>query len=56
MRKRMLRSVIVAAFSALVAFGTLAGYADGSRSAAVTKTVSADDSGTVYTPNDSSWA
>lgn len=60
MRKRMLRSVLVAAFSAVVAFGTLAGLsgvrsdahkAGGAQAVAVV----ADSSETLATPFDSRW-
>jgi hypothetical protein len=62
MSKRMLRSVLVAAFSAVVAFGTLSGLsgAKGDARAEVVQSVtastaSAGDSGEVAVPNDTSW-
>jgi hypothetical protein len=60
MRKRMLRSVLVAAFSAVVAFGTLAGLSGaksdahkvgGVQSAAV---ATVDDTTPTF-PDDSRW-
>ncbi len=64
MRKRMLRSVFVAVFSAVVAFGTLSGLsagksdvrADSIWSVVAPHAASADDAGTVYRPNDSIWS
>lgn len=63
MRKRMLRSVLVAAFSAVVAFGTLSGLS-GAKSevrqdtawslAADTATVTAGD--TSVTADDTAWS
>lgn len=60
MRNRMLRSVLVAAFSAVVAFGTLAGLS-GVRSDAhradsgQSVTVAADTDETLVYPLDSRW-
>lgn len=60
MRTRMLRSVLVAAFSAVVAFGTLAGLSgvqgdahevDGEHSAAVATV----DGAPSFVPADSKW-
>jgi hypothetical protein len=65
MRKRMLRSVLVAAFSAVVAFGTLNGLstakgdaqADSRWSVVVQSAGPTDEAdGVVATPNDSIWS
>ncbi|MFF4760000.1 hypothetical protein [Streptomyces sp. NPDC001292] len=65
MSKRMLRSVLVAAFSSVVAFGALSGLsgakgdvrAEVARSSALSTTTSAegDGAGEVLVPNDTSW-
>lgn len=63
MRKRMLRSVLVAAFSAVVAFGTLSGLSGTKgdvRADTVWSVPGADaatgDDGAVVTPNDTVWS
>ncbi|WSZ37167.1 hypothetical protein OHU29_22445 [Streptomyces canus] len=63
MRKRMLRSVLVAAFSAVVAFGTLSGLSavkgdaqtGDAGSVAVASTAPADESAPLF-PADSIWS
>jgi len=63
MRKRMLRSVLVAAFSAVMAFGTLSGLsaakgdaqAGDADSVVVTSTAPADESAQLF-PADSIWS
>lgn len=59
MRKRMLRSVLVAAFSAVVALGTLAGLSGGKGDVheAGGQDVVVEDAGTqpLYFPADSRW-
>ncbi|MEU6337861.1 hypothetical protein ACPC27_01835 [Streptomyces cellulosae] len=58
MRKRMLRSVLVAAFSAVVAFGTLAGLSDaGSDAHHVGSALSSQsvDQEPLAFPADSTW-
>jgi len=58
MRKRMLRSVLVAAFSAVVAFGALSGLSgaksDAHETGGVQSVVVADDE-LVVGPADSKW-
>jgi hypothetical protein len=58
MRKRMLRSVLVAAFSAVVAFGTLSGLSgtksDARETGGAQSVVVADDDLIVF-PADSKW-
>ncbi|MEV7072008.1 hypothetical protein ACIQJT_17775 [Streptomyces sp. NPDC091972] len=58
MRKRMLRSVLVAAFSAVVAFGALSGLSgaksDARETGGVQSVVVADDE-LVAVPADSKW-
>lgn len=62
MRKRMLRSVLVAAFSAVVAFGTLSGLSgtkSDTRADTQWSVVKADgvvDSVVVATPGDTQWS
>lgn len=61
MRKRMLRSVLVAAFSAVVAFGALSGLAgtksDARETGGAQSVVVADDDVTevILVPADSKW-
>lgn len=64
MRKRMLRSVLVAAFSAVVAFGTLSGLsgekgdirADSAWSLSTATVAADDDTSAVTTTDDSAWS
>jgi hypothetical protein len=63
MRKRMLRSVLVAAFSAVVAFGALNGLSNAkgdvradSRWSVVAATDEPVDANAVATPSDSIWS
>ena len=62
MRKRMLRSVLVAAFSAVVAFGTLSGLSGAksdTRADTQWSVVKADgvvDSAVVAAPGDTQWS
>lgn len=58
MRKRMLRSVLVAAFSAVVAFGTLSGLSAAKSDAATdVRPASAvsDDGNALAFPADTTW-
>ncbi|WP_254402777.1 hypothetical protein [Streptomyces sp. AC555_RSS877] len=54
MRKRMLRSALAAAFSAVVAFGTLSGLAE-TRSDVPTDSAWSTRAATAAPPGDSTW-
>ena len=63
MRKRMLRSVLVAAFSAVVAFGTLNGLSTvkddvraGDTQWSMVRAGGADGGDVVATPTDTQWS